>query len=596
MKEFWKRYFPVLPVLLVLWGAMFSHSCANTSQAPTGGRKDTIPPVIVKMNPRPYVLGVPVTGAKFVFTFDEYFKVANPRNIFLSPPQKTLPKYRIKGKNLIISFEEPLEENTTYTLNFYGALQDNNENNPYPGYSYVFSTGDSIDSLYMTGLVQDCSTLDPVKEATVLLYESQDDSAVFNQRPFAATKTDDWGYFCFRNIPDKPFRIYAIKDENNNNLYDPDTEQIAFLDSLIRPVNVIRDSVYELTFFNMKDTVACRDRKAEYELSMFRETPSRQYIKNSGRRTERSAFISFNARNAHIDTMWIAGVSPDRLITQINLERDSLEMWINDQRPIPDTVNLFVNYLKTDTTGVLSGFTEEIKLGNENPRRTRRFVQEEINHTDTICVFDLKAEPEKIEQDGFVLAFEYPIINAWFDSIRFVITNPRNQDEEGSFTYSRDTLDIRRYNIKPKEIMLPGYGYTVKIPNRIFRDINNHWNDSTEISVSLPTDEELSSLNLDVRNVHHKYIIELLDERRTNVLRSFIITADRSLVFPYIKSGKYYIRITEDMNGNSYVDSGSLLDHQMPEKVQYLKINDNPLLDIPASAVINQTVDLEELF
>ena len=144
--------------------------------------------------------------------------------------------------------------------------------------------------------------------------------------------------------------------------------------------------------------------------------------------------------------------------------------------------------------------------------------------------------------------------------------------------------------------MLPGYGYTVKIPNRIFRDINNHWNDSTEVSVSLPTDEELSSLNLDVRNVHHKYIIELLDERRTNVLRSFIITADRSLVFPYIKSGKYYIRITEDMNGNSYVDSGSLLDHQMPEKVQYLKINDNPLLDIPASAVINQTVDLEELF
>ena len=209
MKEFWKRYFPVLPVLLVLWGAMFSHSCANTSQAPTGGKKDTIPPVIVKMNPRPYVLGVPVTGAKFVFTFDEYFKVSNPRNIFLSPPQKTLPKYRIKGKNLIISFEEPLEENTTYTLNFYGALQDNNENNPYPGYSYVFSTGDSIDSLYMTGLVQDCSTLDPVKEATVLLYESQDDSAVFNQRPFAATKTDDWGYFCFRNIPDKPFRIYA---------------------------------------------------------------------------------------------------------------------------------------------------------------------------------------------------------------------------------------------------------------------------------------------------------------------------------------------------------------------------------------------------
>ena len=172
MKEFWNRYFPVLPVLLIIWGAMFSHSCANTSQAPTGGRKDTIPPVIVKMNPRPYVLGVPLEGAKFEFTFDEYVKVSNPKNIFLSPPLKTVPKYKMKGKKLIISFEEPLKENTTYTLNFYGALQDINENNPYPGYSFVFSTGDSIDSLYVTGLVQDCTTLDPVKNATVLLYDT----------------------------------------------------------------------------------------------------------------------------------------------------------------------------------------------------------------------------------------------------------------------------------------------------------------------------------------------------------------------------------------------------------------------------------------
>ena len=596
MKEFWKRYFPVLPVLLVLWGAMFSHSCANTSQAPTGGRKDTIPPVIVKMNPRPYVLGVPLTGAKFVFTFDEYFKVSNPRNIFLSPPLKTLPKYRVKGKSLIISFEEPLAENTTYTLNFYGALQDNNENNPYPGYSFVFSTGDSIDSLYMTGSVQDCSTLDPVKEATVLLYDTQDDSAIFKQLPFAATKTDEWGYFCFRNIPDKPFRMYAVQDQNNNNLYDPDTEQIAFIDSLVRPVNVIRDSVYELTFFDMKDTVACRDRKTEYELSMFRETPSRQFIKNSGRMNERSAFISFNARNAHIDTMWIAGISPDRLITQINLERDSLEMWINDQRPIPDTVTLFVNYLKTDSTGVLNGFTEEIKLGNQNPRKVERFVKEDIKHTDTICVFKLNAEPKRIEQDGFVLEFENPIINAWFDSIKFVSINPRNQEEDLPFSYSRDTLDVRKYSIRPEGTIQLGYGYHMKIPQGVFRDINNHWNDSTEVTVALPSDVNLSTLQMAVKNVNHKYIIELLDERRTSVERTYIITEDATLEFPYIQPGKYYIRITEDMNGNSYVDSGNLLEHQMPERVKYLKINDNPLLDIPAMSFIDQTVDLQELF
>lgn len=586
MKEFWNRYFPVLPVLLIIWGAMFSHSCANTSQAPTGGRKDTIPPVIVKMNPRPYVLGVPLEGAKFEFTFDEYVKVSNPKNIFLSPPLKTVPKYKMKGKKLIISFEEPLKENTTYTLNFYGALQDINENNPYPGYSFVFSTGDSIDSLYVTGLVQDCTTLDPVKNATVLLYDTQEDSAVFKELPFAATKTDDWGYFALRNLPARGFRMYAISDENGNNRYDPDTESIAFIDSLIKPVNVIRDSVYELIFFDMKDTLACRDRKTEYELSMFKETPSRQYIDLYGRRSERSAFVSFSARNAHIDTMWIAGLSPDRLITQINLERDSLEIWMNDQRNIPDTVLLFVNYLKTDSTGVRSGFTEEIKLGNENPRAP----------VDTIAKMDLTVDPKRVETEGFILEFGYPVINAQFDSIRLVVTDLHNVDERGAISYYRDSLNLRKYHIMPEGKMSISSKYTLTIPKGIFRDINNAWNDSTQVTVSLPIDVKLSTLQLDLKNVNHKYIVEMLDERRTQTLFTHVVNEDKMVEFPYLTAGKYYIRITEDLNGNSYVDTGSLLDHQMPERVKYFKIDDNPLLDIPEMSFISQTVDLEQMF
>ena len=585
MKKFWNRFFPALPVLMILWGAMFSHSCANTSQAPTGGRKDTIPPVIVKMNPRSYVLGVPLEGATLEFTFDEYFKVTTPRNIFLSPPQKTAPKYKIKGKKLIVSFEEPLLENTTYTLNLYGAIQDINENNPYPGYSFVFSTGDSIDSLYITGLVQDCTTLDPVKDATVLLYTSQEDSAVFKDLPFAATKTDEWGFFALRNLPDSNYRMYAISDENGNNLYDPDTESIAFLDSLIRPVNVIRDSIYELVFFDMKDTLACRDRKTEYEMSMFKETPSRQFIDNYGRKSERSAFVSFSARNAHVDTMWIAGLSPDRLITQINLERDSLEIWLNDQRSIPDTVNLFVNYLKTDSTGVLSGFTEEMKLGNQKP-----------GVTDTIAGFSLTAEPKTVEREGFLLEFDYPIINAKFDSVRLMVTDVRNTEERGLFTYSRDSLNLRKYHIVPQETMIVGYIYTLTVPHGVFRDINNAWNDSTQVQVSLPFDPLLSTLQLDMKNVNHKYIVELLDERRTQTLFSYVVNHDQIVEFPYLDAGKYYIRITEDINENSYVDTGSLLGHQMPERVKYFKIEDNPLIDIPEMSLITQTVDLEQLF
>ena len=426
----------------------------------------------------------------------------------------------------------------------------------------------------------------PVPYATVLLYDTQEDSAVFQELPFAATKTDDWGYFALRNLPARGFRMYAISDENGNNRYDPDTESIAFIDSLIKPVNVIRDSVYELIFFDMKDTLACRDRKTEYELSMFKETPSRQYIDLYGRRSERSAFVSFSARNAHIDTMWIAGLSPDRLITQINLERDSLEIWMNDQRNIPDTVLLFVNYLKTDSTGVRSGFTEEIKLGNENPRAP----------VDTIAKMDLTVDPKRVETEGFILEFGYPVINAQFDSISLVVTDLHNVDERGSISYYRDSLNLRKYHIMPEGKMSISSKYTLTIPKGIFRDINNAWNDSTQVTVSLPIDVKLSTLQLDLKNVNHKYIVEMLDERRTQTLFTHVVNQDKMVEFPYLTAGKYYIRITEDLNGNSYVDTGSLLDHQMPERVKYFKIDDNPLLDIPEMSFISQTVDLEQMF
>ena len=118
----------------------------------------------------------------------------------------------MRGKTVIVYFEEDLLPNTTYTVDLTGAIADNNEGNMFPGFTTVFSTGDSIDSMYITGLVQDCNTLMPIKGATVMLYKDQRDSAVFLERPVAAVKTDDWGYFALQNIQDTVFRVYAIVD------------------------------------------------------------------------------------------------------------------------------------------------------------------------------------------------------------------------------------------------------------------------------------------------------------------------------------------------------------------------------------------------
>lgn len=575
---------------------MFSHSCANTTTPPSGGPKDTIPPIITKLYPVDGSTNVPTHKTKLELTFNEYVVVKDPKSLFLSPPLEKAPKYKIQNKSVVVYFENDLDSNKTYTLDLTNAIADNNEGNMYPGFTLVFSTGDKIDSMLVTGTVQDCNTLQPIKGATVMLYKDHADSAVFLKRPDAAIKTDDWGYFCLRNIQDTLYRMYALIDENNNNKYDPETEKIAFLDSLVKPVMKVNDSLPELQKYDMKDTVCCLARKSEYELNIFREKPSTQMIVNKERVGERTAYITFMAPYAQIDSIWMRGVPREKLITQFNLQQDSLEIWVNDPRKQPDTLFLFVNYLKTDTLGVLNPFTEEIKLVKPKvlPGKSS---QRDIKREDTTAVFTIDAKPENIEQYGFVMEFKYPVVETAFDSLGFRFLNPRQQESKGEYSVTQDSLNLRKYIVRPKAKLLPGYEYYLKVPHRKFKDINGFYNDSTEVKVSLPNDDKLSTMLLTMSNVKNKYIVDLLDEKRTKVLRSYIIESDQQLVFPYLRAGKYSVRITEDLNRNGLVDTGILLEHKQPEKVRFYKLEDGTfLIDIPEMVEIEQKVDIGEIF
>ena len=126
------KFLPLAVVVAACLLPLFFPSCANTTEAPSGGKKDTIPPYIIDIKPLPGAVGVPLHGASFVFTFNEYVTIKTPANIVLSPPQTKMPKSRIRGYNLVVSFEEPLEPNTTYTLSFTDAIADANEGNMFP--------------------------------------------------------------------------------------------------------------------------------------------------------------------------------------------------------------------------------------------------------------------------------------------------------------------------------------------------------------------------------------------------------------------------------------------------------------------------------
>ena len=597
IKEFLNKYLPAIPIGLILGSVMFSHSCANTTTPPTGGPKDTIPPVITKLFPMPGSTMVPRHKTNLVFTFDEYVVVKDAQSIFLSPPLEKPAKYKIKGKSLVVYFENDLDSGKTYVMDLTNAVADNNEGNMFPGYALSFSTGAEVDSMMITGIVQDCNTLMPVKGATVMLYKDHSDSAVFKSRPDAAAKTDDWGFFCIRNIKDTLYRLYAIMDANHDNMYQAETEKIAFADSLIRPSVKINDSIPELAKLLMKDTVACLARKTEYELNLFKETPSKQMIVNKERVGERTAYITFMAPYAQIDSIWIKGVRPDRLITQFNLTRDSLEIWINDPKPQPDTLILNVDYMKTDSLGKLVPFLEQIKLAKPKESKAKKSGKKDIKKEDTTTVFTVSAEPERIEQYGFEIEFKYPLVKSAFDSIRFRYLNPRQQEFKGKFTLEKDSLNLRKYVVRPAEKLIQGYEYYLNIPKHKFMDINGFYNDSLEVKVSLPTDENLSSLTLDLTGVNNKYIVDLLNEKRDNVLRSFTVENDCSLLFPYLKAGKYSIRLIEDLNRNGMVDTGNLLENKQPEKVKFYKLKDGTfLIDIPEKTELGQTINVGELF
>ena len=162
---------------------------------------------------------------------------------------------------------------------------------------------------------------------------------------------------------------------------------------------------------------------------------------------------------------------------------------------------------------------------------------------------------------------------------------------------TQDSLNLRKYTVMPAEKLQPGYEYFLKVPHRKFKDINGFYNDSTELKVSLPNDDKLSTMFLSLSNVSNKYIVDLLNEKRDKVLRSYIIDKDQTLIFPYLKAGKYSIRITEDMNRNGIVDTGNLLEKRQPEKVRFYKLEDGTfIIDIPEMTELEQSVDVAEMF
>ena len=243
MKKLFLIFFPVVVFLLI--AAMAGTGCANIIP-PSGGPRDSLPPVLLEANP-------PDSSVNFranviQLHFDEFVDLQDvQQNLLFTPlfdPDK-VPRIEARLRTLTLRLRDSLEPNTTYTFNFGNAIKDINEGNVLRNFSYTFSTGPYLDSLSFSGKVILAETGKSDSSLIVVLHKNLADSAVEKERPRYVTRLDGAGNFTFHNLPSGTFAIYALSDPGNIRRYISKKQTFAFTD---KPV-VISDSTKPVTLY-----------------------------------------------------------------------------------------------------------------------------------------------------------------------------------------------------------------------------------------------------------------------------------------------------------------------------------------------------------
>ena len=586
---------------LLFLSIYFANSCANTTAPPSGGLKDTLAPILLSVNPDSNSTNFPRQKAKIELKFDEFIVLKEPeRAILLSPPQRKRPVAKVRGKSILVDIPEKLDSATTYTLYFGNSIEDNNESNKFPPYRYSFSTGDYIDSMLATGLIVDAATLLPVSGALVAFYADRSDSALYKKFPSAVTKSDQWGYFLATNLKPVPYRVFAYTDGNFNNMYNPENEKVAFLDTLFTPATVMKNGMEELKYVDVKDTNASLARQHQFQLYLFREEGRKQLVRNYERLSQRMMFAKFNAPEVKIDSIGFEGIDSSSVLKQFNIKNDSLVLWINEKMAkVPDTLFLNIRYYKTDSLSVLKLTRERLKFVAPRVKKAETNTRDKQNlpRADLLKV-NIEAVPSLIEKDGYKFEFTSPLSYMDTARIQFSSKTPKGVESKEEYSVSKDTANMRVFFLKPKGKMFLGYDYILTIPQGTFRDIYGFTNDTLTSTINLPKNDRLARIDLKISGADgYSYVIELISQTRERVFRSYKILYNTTLDFPYLEPGRYSIRVFRDVNGNGILDSGNIGEKRQPEMVRlYTLSSGSAIIELKEGMEIEQKIDLKEIF
>jgi len=563
----------LLLVIVVIGYLSFFTSCANIGM-PSGGLKDSIPPVVVKSIPA--FDQTNFTDQKVRLTFNEFIIVEGLNEKFvISPPTTKKPLFRTKGKTLIIDLNEKLKPNTTYSLDFKDGISDNNENNKLRDLRLAFSTGPQLDSLRVVGFIKDAFNLEPIANSYVLLYRGRSDTLVYKTRPDFIAKTDFQGFFAVTNLPADTFQVYGLSDVDNNLKFTPGADSISFLDQLVIPSAQFlpgRDTtvsgldtllIFGKTKFSPEPLYLLRFGEDFFDLRLDKYVhPSRKVVDLT---FTQSVEDTFNIVPLNFEA------TPNWKYTEMSANSDSIRIWLTDSMVYnKDTLIFKVNYLQQDslkeyytTSDTIRLYFTDVTQSAKNKRKERR----KIEKTETSVTVTTNAKTGFDVYRDLIIESPEPI--SFFDTTKIKLFEKKDTlFYPIKYKLVPDSLNKRRYLLThPWKF---GTNYKLTADSAAVKTIYN--TDSKKLKEEFKTQEEdyYGKIVWNIKNITLPTIVQLLtDDKEENVVQSMRFSKDSILTFKFLEPRKYLIKAIFDRNNNGKWDTGNLKKKIQPEEVMY---------------------------
>ena len=587
------KHYSILVCLLLLAG------CANRGIGPQGGPKDDTPPKVVKETPENGTLNY--HGKRAEIVFNEYLQLDDvSNNVLISPPQQHPPEVKAVGKKITLTFEEPLKDSTTYTIDFGNAIGDFHEKNILRNYTLSFSTCDVIDSLEVNGYLVNAEDLNPVSGIMIGIHQNADDTA-FSTIPFTRVgKTDANGHFYVKNIRENDYRIYALEDVSRDYIYQPG-EGIAFTEEIIHPychTEVEPDTVWlEITDTIVSDSLGIEtvvrkevdtirfDTYTYFEpndliLWFFKEDKTRQYFQRCFREKQHFFRLQFGAPQDSLpiiralrpsevdstksDSAWVDWTQ--YALLQASETRDTIIYWLTDSAVIKqDSLIMEMTYMKSDSLYNLVPQTDTVYAVYRAPRISEKAkALMEKRKKAPVLGINSNARAKFEVYDDFLLSFPTPVKEYVADSLHLfqkidTVYHPLKFKIEPV-----DSAYLRYRIIYPWK---PEQQYELRIDSAAFRDVYGVVNNAGKHQMMVKSLEEYSTLTVKLTTYDDRARLQLLDKNEKVVKE---LPASRAgTKFEYIGPNTYYLRLYIDENEDGKWTTGDWATHRQPEPVYY---------------------------